>query len=120
MPDPRVARLRQGFARFRRAHKPGTRYPEALRAAVLTALRSGAAEPEVKRACGISSQQINAWRRCEMAPEQRNALVRQPARVFSVIDEAPDAQVEPVVPSAGEDMELRLGGWVVQIRRIAE
>lgn len=118
IPDLQVESLRQLFVRFRREHRPRTRYPQALRAAVLAAVRSGAAEPELRRACGISAVQLGAWRRHEEAAVPQSALVRQPARVFSVVDETPDVSGERTISPTGEDVELRVGGWAVRIRRI--
>jgi hypothetical protein len=45
----------------------------------------------------------------------------QPARVFPVVDESPELSDEhAVVHSAAEDVELRIGGWAVLIRRVTE
>jgi hypothetical protein len=119
IPDLRVEGLRQRFVRFRRAHKPRTRYPQALRAAVLAALRSGAREPELRRACGLSVDQLAAWRRREEVEAQQRVLVRPPARVFSVVDEShPDVSDGRAVDPAGQDVELCVGGWAVRIRRL--
>jgi transposase-like protein len=116
-PDPRVESLRQRFARFRRDHRPGTRYPPELRAAVLAALRSGAVESVLRRACGVSSVQLAAWRRGEVAAGQSSALARPPARVFSVVDEPqPAMSLACASHPVGEDVELRIGGWSVRLR----
>lgn len=117
-PELLVEDLRQRFARFRRGHRPRTRYPDALRSAVLAALRNGAAEPEVRRACRVSSDQLAAWRRREGAPAGESGLAEQQARIFSVVDELPEVNVEHAVRPAEGDVELRVGGWAVCIRRI--
>ena len=65
IPEAMVESLR--FVRFRREHKPRTRYPQILRAAVLAALQRGVAEPALRRACGLSAVQLAAWRRRELA-----------------------------------------------------
>jgi len=116
-PELLVEDLRQRFARFRRGHRPRTRYPDALRAAVLAALRSGAAEPDVRRACRVSSDQLAAWRRREVVPAEESGLAEQQARIFSVVDELPEVNVERAVRPADGDVELRVGGWAVWIRR---
>lgn len=116
--DPRVESLRQRFARFRREHRPRTRYPQALRAAVLSALRSGATELEVRRACGVSSVQLTQWRRREVAVVEESGLAKQQARVFSVVDELPEVNVERAMRPAEADVELRLGRWAIWIRRV--
>lgn len=116
--DARVEALRQRFARFRRAHEPRTRYPRNLRAAVLAALRGGVAEPELRRACGLSADQLAAWRRREQIEAQQDAKVTPPPRVFSVVDEFPGSHPDRAVPPVGEDVELFICGWAVRIRRV--
>ena len=116
--DARVEALRQRFTRFRRAHKPRTRYPRALRTAVLAALRGGATEPDLRRACGLQAAQIAAWRQREEVEAQQRTTVGPAARVFSVVDEIPVSGIDGAVPPAGEDVELRIGGWAVRIRRV--
>jgi len=121
IPEVRVESLRQRFARFRHTHKPRTRYPQALRMAVLEALRSGVAELELRRACGLSADQLAAWRRRAEEEAQQRAMVRQPARVFSVVDEIhPDVSDERALHPAGQPVELRIGGWSVCIQRLEE
>jgi len=117
-PDFLVEGLRQRFARFRREHRPRTRYPQALRGAVLAALRSGATELEVRRVCGVSSVQLAQWRRREGASAQESGLFGQQARVFSVVDELADVNAPRAVRPGEGDVELRLGGWAIWIRRI--
>lgn len=112
IPEAMVESLRQRFVRFRREHKPRTRYPQILRAAVLAALRRGVAEPELRRACGLSAVQLAAWRRRELAAAQQSAMARHPARVFSVVDEVqPEVSAERSGHPVGQDVELYVGGW---------
>lgn len=119
--DRQVERLRQQFARFRRTHTSGTRYPQGLREAVLRALDGGASELELRRACGLSTAQLAAWRRRGLTAARGSTVAIQPARVFPVVDESPDASVEhAALHSGAEDIELRIGGWVVRIRRVEE
>jgi hypothetical protein len=115
---PRVEGLRQRFARFRREHKPRTRFPHALRAAALAVVRSGAAELEVRRACRVSSVQLAQWRRGEGARAAESDSTGQPARVFSVVDEMAEGDVGRGGPGAEQDVELRLAGWAIWIRRL--
>lgn len=117
-PSLLVESLRQRFARFRLRHKPRTRYPDALRAAVLAALRSGATELEVRQACRVSSVQLASWRRREVVLAPESGVAGQQARVFSVVDEMPNVSVERAVRPAEGDVELRVGGWAVWVRRI--
>lgn len=107
--DPRVEKLQQAFLRFRSTHQPRARYPESLRAAVMAALDGGAAELEVRRACKITAEQLAVWRRRRSRALASAEPAQQEARVFSVVDDAGDAE--------GDEMELRIGGWSVRIRR---
>lgn len=107
--DPRVTKLQQAFAQFRRTHRPGTRYPDSLRAAVVAALGGGASAAELLRACKLTAEQLAVWQRREDGAMLSGEPVRQQARVFSVVDDA----CEPAV----EEMELRIGGWAIRIRR---
>jgi hypothetical protein len=116
-PDHLVEGLRQRFARFRREHRPRTRYPQALRSAVLAALRRGATELEVRRVCGVTSVQLAQWRRSEGVPAEESSLFGQEARVFSVVDELVDVNAPRAVRPGEGDVELRLGGWTIWIRR---
>ena len=119
LPDLQVELLRQRFVRFRRDHRPGTRYPEALREAVLAALRNGAAEPELRRLCRLSAGQLAAWRRAELTAALPRAVERPLARVFSVVDAShPEVSGARALTPACEDLELRVGGWAVRIRRV--
>jgi transposase-like protein len=121
IPDVRVESLRQCFARFRRTHKPRTRYPQALRMAVLEALRSGVAELKLRRACGLSAAQLEGWRRGAALESQKRPLVSPPARVYPVVDEIQsDVSDERALHPAGQPVELRIGGWSVCIQRLDE
>jgi transposase-like protein len=121
IPDARVESLRQRFTRFRRTHKPRTRYPQALRLAVLEALHRGVAEPELRRACRLTAAQLAAWRRSAEMEAQQRPLVSPPARVFPVVDELrSDVSDERAIQPASQPVELRIGGWSVCIRQLEE
>jgi hypothetical protein len=117
-PDLIVEGLRRRFARFRRAHQPRTRFPPELRVAALEALRCGATELAVRRACGVSSIQMAQWRRGEESPVEARDLAGPEARVFAVVDAPPDLNVARTGAPAERDVELRLGGWAIWIRRL--
>lgn len=120
-PDARVESLRQRFARFRRTHRPRTRYPQALRMAVLEALDSGVVEPELRRACKLSAAQIAAWRCSAELEAQERPLVNPAARIYSVVDDLPsDVSDDCASHRAGQPVELRIGGWSVCIQRVEE
>jgi hypothetical protein len=58
------------------------------------------------------------WRRGGGSCTEDIDLTGQEARVFAVVDEAPDLNVERAGGPAERDMELRLGGWAIWIRRL--
>jgi len=113
-----VERLAQRFEVFRRSHEPGTRIPDALRAAALATLDRGASMGDLFRACRVTSVQLRQWREHLKGSEQVGAAGRPVAQVFNVVDEAPqhDAGVgcEPGTP----ELELRLGRWAVRISQV--
>ena len=113
-----VRRLGRRFEMFRRSHKPGTRIPDALRAAALATLEHGASTGDLLRACRVSSDQLRQWRRHLRRGPQVGTAGKPVAHVFNVVDEAPgrDAGVgcEPEAP----ELELRLGRWAVRISQV--
>ena len=116
----RVEYLRRSFVRFRREHPSRTRIPDSLRKAALTAIENGASEAEVRRACGVTLDQLAQWRRHRQQGRGRRAgghqspVVAEP-RIFSVID---DEGVAGKNADGLRDLELRLGGWSVCIRQV--
>ena len=119
----RVEHLRRSFVRFRREHPSRTRIPDTLRKAALRAIENGASEADVRRACGVTSDQLAQWRRHrqegrgrQRSGGQQSPVVAEPEpRIFSVIDD------EGVAGNNAEglpDLELRLGGWSVCIRQV--
>lgn len=89
-----------------------------LRAAVVAAIDAGAPVHAVREACKVSVSQITRWR--QAAASSRDASASSTAapaspRVLSVVDAAPreDASLE-------SEIELRIGGWHVSLRRIAQ
>jgi hypothetical protein len=114
--NPRIERLRRDFARFRRTHPLRTRIPDSLRNAALAALQHGVAESEVRRACGVTSDQIAQWTKSQQKHAPRARLHPVEPRVFPVVQDATDQQhgseAEP------QELELRLGGWAVSVRHL--
>jgi len=114
--NPRIERLQRDFARFRRTHPLRTRIPDSLRSAALDALQNGAAESEVRRACGVTSDQIAQWTKSQPGHAPRARLHPVEPRIFPVVEDATDPQhgseVEP------PELELRLGSWAVSVRQL--
>jgi hypothetical protein len=75
------------------------------------------AEPELRRACGLSAAQLGAWRRREQIEAPQGSMVMPPPRVFSVVDEIPGSDTDRAVLPVGEEVELFICGWAVRIRR---
>jgi hypothetical protein len=115
-PSRRIERLRRDFARFRRTHPLRTRIPDPLRRSALAALQAGEMEAEVRRACGVTSDQLAQWAKPQHARAPQHPVQAPPPRVFSVVDDAATApegrEVEP------DALELRLGGWSISVRSV--
>ncbi len=111
--ESRLEGIHQCFEVFRRAHRPGTRIPNDLRTATLEAMRQGLSRAEVRRVCGVSSQQLDAWEKRDEAGAMKAETRRVAARMFSVVDDD-DISVTSDDPPV---LELRLQGWSVALRR---
>lgn len=113
---PRLAQLRQRFAKFRREHPPQTRIPDTLRGAALAAVRHGVTPAEIRRACGLTSKQLELWQqsRAKISTDTEPAAPR--ARVFDVVDEIPGHDDRVGEAAADQQLELRVGGWLICVR----
>ena len=116
-PSHRVDRLRRSFAKFRRDHPSRTRIPDSLRDTALAALRSGTPESEVRRACGVTSDQLAQWRKRQEACAQTRDLDGLQPRVFPVVDDIAGIGMTPAGDPVQQDLELRIGGWAICIRQ---
>jgi transposase-like protein len=118
----RLEHLRRTFAKFRRAHRPRTRIPPELREEALEALRSGVAEPDVRRACGVTPEQLQWWWQRRKPGASLAAPDERAVRVFPVVDEEPEAGAsearEHATGRASQQLELRIGGWAICIRQV--
>jgi transposase-like protein len=116
--EVQVERLGRRFRMFRRSHEPGTRIPDALRAAALAALDRGASTGDLYRVCRVTSDQVRQWRRHLRRGPQVGTGGKPAAHVFNVVDEAPERDAglgcEPEAP----ELELRLGRWAVRISQV--
>jgi transposase-like protein len=113
-----VERLGRRFEMFRRSHKPGTRIPDALRAAALATLEHGASTGDLLRACRVSADQLRQWRRHLRRGAQVAAAARPVAHVFNVVDEAPGRDAGLGCEPEASELELRLGRWAVRISQV--
>ena len=114
----RVEQLRQSFAKFRRTHRPRTRIPGTLREATLAALQRGTTELEVRRACGVTAEQIAQWRHHRGSCAERGDLSGQEAQVFPVVDEMSGMNIDGADGHAEQNLELRVGRWAICIGQV--
>lgn len=117
--DQRVEHLRASFAKFRRVHRPQTRIPQQLREEALAALECGTPEQQVRRACGVTAEQLQWWRR----PRRRSRAQAcdpdaQMVRVFPVVEGVSGVSMERSADDEGQQLELRIGGWAICIRHL--
>ena len=116
--SPRIERLRRDFAKFRREHSLRTRIPDSLRNAALAAVQSGTSESEIRRACGVTSDQIAQWRRHHQASAQARDLDEQEPRVFPVVDDMAGIGIAQSGEPMQQDLEMRIGGWAICVRQV--
>jgi transposase-like protein len=114
----RLEHLRRSFEKFRLAHRARRRIPQELRDAALEALRCGAPEVDVRRACHITPEQLHWWRRRRRSGERNRDLNEQAVRVFPVVDELAGVTIERAADPAAQELELRVGGWAISIRPV--
>jgi transposase-like protein len=113
----REEHLRRRFEEFRREHRPRTPIPQALRAETLATLRDGMAELTVRRACGISPEQLYWWRKAQHWTEQGSERGRHKAQVLTVVDDVSAIAVQRDSDHQAPNLELRIDRWVVCIRQ---
>jgi transposase-like protein len=94
------------------------RLTDDLRAQVVAAIDAGITVRAVSEACKLSASQITRWRQAA-ADSARDAAPSSPAasaspRVLSVVD-----RVTPQDTLLDGEIELRIGGWHVSLRRVA-
>lgn len=101
-----------------RGTNPRRRLSPALRAQVVAAIEAGATARAVGEACKLSGSQISRWRQ-DAARSSDDAPSNPPAsvspRVLSVVNKAA-REDSPL----GDEIELRIGGWHVSLRRAAQ
>ena len=107
-----LSALAERFARFRASHQRCARVPPELRAAALSVLREGVTEGALRRACGLSWSQLDAW--MSRAADRPGLGPAEAVRVFSVVDDARPGGPQAV--AAEQPLELRAGPWCVTVR----
>ena len=113
-----IEKLERRFTEFHRDHPPQTRIPAPLRAAVLSAMRHGVTPGQLRRYCGLSSTQLEQWQQSGGEVPVGSVLEAQAPRVFSVVGDDPAQGPETTDSDAEQQLELRLDGWSISIRRV--
>ena len=106
------------FATFRREHRPRARIPRSLREAALEAIQSGIPELQVRRACHISREQLDWWRRSQNASEQQLEQPERKARIFPVVDDDCEICDGEAGQRVASELQLRVGRWEISIRQV--
>jgi transposase-like protein len=99
--------------------RPRRRLTDGLRAQVLAAIDAGVTVRAVSEACKVSASQITRWRQAAAgsgrdAASSSTAAFASP-RVLSVVD-----RVTPQDTLLDGEIELRIGGWHVSLRRVVQ
>jgi len=114
----RLENLRRMFATFRREHRPRARIPRSLREAALEAIQGGIPELSVRRACCISREQLDFWRRSQNASEQQLEQPERKARIFPVVDDGCEICDGEAGQRVASELHLRVGRWEISIRQV--
>ena len=115
--SPRVMKLKRRFADFRQKHPLRARIPEDLRLATLNAISNGASESEVRRACGVTSDQLQYWRK-QQDRIARDSQALTPPRAFPVVHDVTEMAMLQDGDQGQQALELRLGAWAISIKHI--
>jgi hypothetical protein len=85
-------------------------------------LRRGVSESDVRRACRVTPEQLEWWRRRRSGARTIAELDERAVRIFPVVDEEQEAGSsevnEPAAGQAAQHLELRIGGWAICIRPV--
>jgi hypothetical protein len=114
----RLGQLAAAFDTYRCA-QPGRRFPRGLRDQVVAAIEAGASASAISKACKLSWLQMTGWQQAaarngRVSPAASEAAVASP-RVLSVVDRG--TREDTLLDS---EIELRIGGWHVSLRRVAQ
>lgn len=112
----RLEQLAAAVAAYR-SDQPRRRLSHGLRAQVVAVIDAGATVRAVSEACKLSKSQISRWQQAAARSGTDAAPAGEPAfesaRVLSVVDDV-DTR-EHALPDA--EIELRIGGWHISLRR---
>ena len=110
--------LSRRFAEFHSRHPRRTRVPDDLRRDTLAALRQGVTRTQLRRACGVSSKQLAQWQNSHGKISKNATRATQDTRVFSVVGEDAAQRAESLNSEQDHQLELRLDGWTISVRRV--
>jgi hypothetical protein len=80
-------------------------------------MQQGVTRKQLRRSCGLSSSQLDQWQQDDGDLATQADLATPDARVFSVLGDMPTGDAEPADSNPGQQLELRLGGWVICVRQ---
>ena len=116
-----LVELTNRFKRYRAKRRPGARVPEDLREATVAALRRGVSPGELYRRCGVSSEQLRAWKAARKSTRRKRKRCGDAAdvQVFSVVDSQAQKPVDKqwLENAMDEELFLQLGRWSVRVGR---
>jgi hypothetical protein len=115
-----VNALRRRFAAFRRAHKRHTRVPADLRVAVAEAMEQGVRPEALRRACSLTTQQLERWAKERGQQPVQSQGGPGDARIFSVVDDEPAVVSGGEGECGGQPLHLRVGPWSISVRLAGE
>ena len=115
-----VADLAKRFAAFRRSSPRFARVPRELRESVVAAIRLGVPPGLLRRACGVSSSQLDLWQAGAQLGTARTGRETPRVRTFSVIGRDSPPPSAPMGAANGEALELRIGPWSISVRMASQ
>ncbi len=72
----------------------------------------------MRRACGVTSDQLAQWHKRQEACAQTRDLGGQEPRVFPVVDDMAGIGLTNAGDPVQQGLELRVGGWAISIRQV--
>ena len=109
-----LKRLQHDFETLRKRKRRSKHIPQTLRQAVLTAVEDGISDPEIRRACGVTSAQLKQWGSEGRTPRKDPSSVGTQAdvRILRVIEDPEQGKAK----NDGVQLELKVGQCRISIQ----